>query len=281
MEALDGGASTLLAPLWSAIWRLEEGQCALKNNFETISESMSQMISQYSDVKDWLAQMRRDAKAMNEETLRFVAGTNARIVPDCAQRLAGDFKEIVKAMSAKQDKLNTDTEARLREVFDLKLENINTKMKAMEDQMKLHSGNGDRWRQTWMMRLESLEADVAEQLNDMQEKMPDLELRIGNVAEQLNDMKEKMPHLEARIGNGDRWSQACRSALEGLDEKLNAKFSPMEVKMQRCMDHLDELQQILNDSTKIAHAITEVGVQMHDTDALVEEANGEFLFVNR
>ena len=69
--------------------------------------------------------------------------------------------------------------------------------------------------------------------------------------------------------------------MEGLDEKLNAKFSPMEVKMQRCMDHLDELQQILNDSTKIAHAITEVGVQMHDTDALVEEANGEFLFVNR
>ena len=61
--------------------------------------------------------------------------------------------------------------------------------------------------------------------------------------------------------------------MEGLDEKLNAKFSPMEVKMQRCMDHLDELQQILNDSTKIAHAITEVGVQMHDTDALVEEAN--------
>ena len=102
-----------------------------------------------------------------------------------------------------------------------------------------------------MMRLESLEADVAEQLNDMQ---------------------EKMPYLERRIGNGD---------LEGLDEKLNAKFSPMEVKMQRCMDHLDELQQILDDSTKIAHAITEVGVQMHDTDALVEEANGEFLFVNR
>ena len=302
MEALDGGASTLLAPLWSAIWRLEEGQCALKNNFETISETMSQMISQYSDVKDWLAQMRRDAKAMNEETLRFVAGTNARIVPDCAQRLAGDFKEIVKAMSAKQDKMNTDTEARLREVFDLKLENINTKMKAMEDQMELRIGNGDRWRQTCMMRLESLEADVAEQLNDMQEKMPDLELRIGNVAEQLNDMqekmpdlelrignvaeqlndmKEKMPYLERRIGNGDRWSHWCRSALEGLDEKLNAKFSPMEVKMQRCMDHLDELQQILNDSTKIAHAITEVGVQMHDTDALVEEANGEFLFVNR
>ncbi len=69
--------------------------------------------------------------------------------------------------------------------------------------------------------------------------------------------------------------------MEGLDEKLNAKFSPMEVKTQRCMDHLDELQQILNDSTKIAHAITEVGVQMHDTDALAEEANGEFLFVNR
>ena len=242
MEALDGGASTLLAPLWSAIWRLEEGQCALKNNFETISESMSQMMSQYSDVKDSLAQMRRDAKAMNEQTLRIVAGTNARIVPDCAQRLAGDIKEIVKAMSAKQDKMNTDTEARLREVFDLKLENINTKMKAMEDQMELRIGNGDRWRQTCMMRLESLEADVAEQLNDMQEKMPD---------------------------------------LEGLDEKLNAKFSPMEVKMQRCMDHLDELQQILNDSTKIAHAITEVGAQMHDTDALVEEANGEFLFVNR
>ncbi len=281
MEALDGGASTLLAPLWSAIWRLEEGQCALKNNFETISESMSQMISQYSDVKDWLAQMRRDAKAMNEQTLRIVAGTNARIVPDCAQRLAGDFKEIVKAMSAKQDKMNTDTEARLREVFDLKLENINTKMKAMEDQMELRIGNGDRWRQTCMMRLESLEADVAEQLNDMQEKMPDLELRIGNVAEQLTDMKEKMPDLERRIGNGDRWSHWCRSALEGLDEKLNAKFSPMEVKMQRCMDHLDELQQILNDSTKIAHAITEVGVQMHDTDALAEEANGEFLFVNR
>ncbi len=281
MEALDGGVSTLLAPLWSAIWRLEEGQCALKNNFETISESMSQMIPQYSDVKDWLAQMRRDAKAMNEETLRFVAGTDARIVPDCAQRLAGDFKEIVKAMSAKQDKMNTDTEARLREVFDLKLENINTKMKAMEDQMELRIGNGDRWRQTCMMRLESLEADVAEQLNDMQEKMPDLELRIGNVAEQLTDMKEKMPDLERRIGNGDRWSHWCRSALEGLDEKLNAKFSPMEVKMQRCMDHLDELQQILNDSTKIAHAITEVGVQMHDTDALVEEANGEFLFVNR
>ena len=281
MEALDGGASTLLAPLWSAIWRLEEGQCALKNNFETISESMSQMISQYSDVKDWLAQMRKDAKAMNEETLRFVAGTNARIVPDCAQRLAGDFKEIVKAMSAKQDKMNTDTEARLREVFDLKLENINTKMKAMEDQMELRIGNGDRWRQTCMMRLESLEADVAKQLNDMKEKMPDLELRIGNVAEQLTDMKEKMPDLERRIGNGDRWSHWCRSALEGLDEKLNAKFSPMEVKMQRCMDHLDELQQILNDSTKIAHAITEVGVQMHDTDALVEEANGEFLFVNR
>ena len=171
MEALDGGASTLLAPLWSAIWRLEEGQCALKNNFETISESMSQMISQYSDVKDWLAQMRRDAKAMNEETLRFVAGTNARIVPDCAQRLAGDFKEIVKAMSAKQDKMNTDTEARLREVFDLKLENINMKMKTMEDQMELRIGNGERWRQTCMMRLESLEADVAEQLNDMQEKM--------------------------------------------------------------------------------------------------------------
>ena len=281
MEALDGGASTLLAPLWSAIWRLEEGQCALKNNFETISESMSQMISQYSDVKDWLAQMRRDAKAMNEETLRFVAGTNARIVPDCAQRLAGDFKEIVKAMSAKQDKLNTDTEARLREVFDLKLENINMKMKTMEDQMELRIGNGERWRQTCMMRLESLEADVAEQLNDMQEKMPDLELRIGNVAEQLTDMKEKMPDLERRIGNGDRWSHWCRSALEGLDEKLNAKFSPMEVKIQRCMDHLDELQQILNDSTKIAHAITEVGAQMHDTDALVEEANGEFLFVNR
>ena len=281
MEALDGGASTLLAPLWSAIWRLEEGQCALKNNFETISESMSQMISQYSDVKDWLAQMRRDAKAMNEETLRFVAGTNARIVPDCAQRLAGDIKEIVKAMSAKQDKMNTDTEARLREVFDLKLENINMKMKTMEDQMELRIGNGERWRQTCMMRLESLEADVAEQLNDMQEKMPDLELRIGNVAEQLTDMKEKMPDLERRIGNGDRWSHWCRSALEGLDEKLNAKFSPMEVKMQRCMDHLDELQQILNDSTKIAHAITEVGVQMHDTDALVEEANGEFLFVNR
>ena len=53
----------------------------------------------------------------------------------------------------------------------------------------------------------------------------------------------------------------------------------MEVKMQRCMDHLDELQQ--NDSTKIAHVITEVGAQMHDTDALVEEANGEILFVNR
>ncbi len=118
-------------------------------------------------------------------------------------------------------------------------------------------------------------------LNDMQEKMPDLELRIGNVAEQLNDMKEKMPYRERRIGNGDRWSHWCRSALEGLDEKRNAKFSPMEVKMQRCMDHLDELQQILNDSTKIAHAITEVGAQMHDTDALVEEANGEFLFVNR
>ena len=138
-------------------------------------------MSQYSDVKDSLAQMRRDAKAMNEETLRFVAGTDARIVPDCAQRLAGDFKEIVKAMSAKQDKLNTDTEARLREVFDLKLENINMKMKTKEDQMELRIGNGDRWRQTWMMRLESLEADVAEQLDDMQEKMPDLELRIGNV----------------------------------------------------------------------------------------------------
>ena len=281
MEALDGGASTLLAPLWSAIWKLEEGQCALKNSFETISESMSQMMSQYSDVNDSLAQMRRDAKSMNEQTLRIVGSTSARIAPDCAQRLAGDIKEIVKAMSAKQDKMNTDTEARLREVFDLKLENINTKMKAMEDQMKLRSGNGDRWRQTCMMRLESLEADVAEQLNDMQEKMPDLELRIGNVAEQLTDMKEKMPDLERRIGNGDRWLHWCRSALEGLDEKLNAKFSPMEVKMQRCMDHLDELQQILNDSTKIAHAITEVGVQMHDTDALVEEANGEFLFVNR
>ncbi len=247
MEALDGGASTLLAPLWSAIWRLEEGQCALKNNFETISESMSQMMSQYSDVKDSLAQMRRDAKAMNEQTLRIVASTSARIVPDCAQRLAGDMKEIVKAMSAKQDEMNTDTEARLREVFDLKLENINMKMKTMEDQMELRIGNGERWRQTCMMRLESLEADVAKQLNDMKEKMPDLELRIGNVAEQLNDMKDKMPYLERRIGNEGE------NAIPGA-----AHWQRYEGENAR---------------PGAAH--------WHDTDALVEEANGEFLFVNR
>ncbi len=113
--------------------------------------------------------------------------------------------------------------------------------------------------------------------NDMKEKMPDLELRFGNVAEQLTDMKGKTPDLERRIGNGDRWSHWCRSALEGLDEKLNA----CRTSWTSFMDHLDELQQILNDSTKIAHAIAEVGAQMHDTDALVEEANGEFLFVNR
>jgi hypothetical protein len=95
--------------------------------------------------------------------------------------------------------------------------------------------------------LESLEADVAEQLNDMQEKMPDLELRIGNVAEQLNDMKEKMPYLERRIGNEGE------NAIPGA-----AHWQRYEGENAR---------------PGAAH--------WHDTDALVEEANGEFLFVNR